>query len=465
MSNVYANQPRYGRDVTSLMRRVNALEAGVTFTSYAFVEHGELPLAATPSGSGLTANVGTYASKIDVDGNYHIAQFYRSVGYFVAVFNPAFDTVIDTYPSTPISGTANDVKFYFDNAAAFCYMYNPSAGTIEKYDMEDGTLDSTVTLSSLPTGFSGGKFVVIPSSGAIHMLGSQTISSATVPGVHIFNSSGVYQSIYGQTQLASGGFCIATDGSYVCVGGFNSSLGQSAWAWNTSGSFEDVIYSNSANPWIDLQYDSTEDKYIMVRGGSANPTLYSFNPDFTEAFSFNYLSNPGSFTGILHANLYENGDIRAFFDPGVTSPQDGALTSLYQIPSGPVETEFYRYDINGSGTSLGTPNGGVSVPALDGIDFAAVHAFHIRDLRIAVMNLAPYYENGATTAAWNFDDGDTSNNLYRIAMGDRTDYGATDGAKFIWTRLTEDMHDTPTYDIDVGEIAECVTTLEASDPL
>jgi len=47
-------------------------------------------------------------------------------------------------------------------------------------------------------------------------------------------------------------------------------------------------------------------------------------------------------------------------------------------------------------------------------------------------------------------------------MGDRTKYGARGGAKYDWTRTPQDMGGTPTYDIDIGEIRECITTLQAA---
>lgn len=433
----------------------------MTFTSYAFVEHTEIAHDMPDPG-----NVRVVASKLDGDGYYHIAVNYGTgLGdYQVDVYDSDLQTILDTYPSTPINvmSGAEIPYFYFDNAAQFCYILR-SDGTlrIEKYDMADGTLDSTVNITgSMPSGYSpGGKFVVLP-SGQIHMFG---LIAAGDGAIFIFNSSGVYQSVYGQTQFSTGVMTgIATDGSYIVGAGFNPGLSQSMWAWDTSGSFEEIVFNNVSFAWKSLTYDATEDKYIGLKSDS--PSVYAFNVDFTTAFSFNFLY-PAPARNPTHANLYDNGDIRVYF-PGAYSTTDyEPIASLYQIPSGPVETEFYRYDFTGNGVSLGTPDGGVSIPALDGIDLAAVHAFHIRDLRIAVENVAPYYENGTTLAAWNFDDGDDDDNLYYNAMGDRTDYGATGGARYIWTREVADMHDTPTYDIDVGEIDECVTLLEASDPL
>ena len=78
-------------------------------------------------------------------------------------------------------------------------------------------------------------------------------------------------------------------------------------------------------------------------------------------------------------------------------------------------------------------------------------------------------------------------NLYFVAMGDRSDYGATDGAKYTWTRTLINNPDTGNTisdtggqfvddvtgdavrllltDMDIGEIEECVSTLEAAQKI
>jgi hypothetical protein len=125
----------------------------------------------------------------------------------------------------------------------------------------------------------------------------------------------------------------------------------------------------------------------------------------------------------------------------------------------PIEqTEWLAYLRDGTTQSLGTPDAGVSVPALDALDRGALNAAiepnHIIEMRLAVETLAPYF---------GYDWTDLSpTNLYFLAMGDRAKYGATGGAKYDWTRTREQMLLTPTYDIDIGEIYECVAVLKAA---
>lgn len=122
------------------------------------------------------------------------------------------------------------------------------------------------------------------------------------------------------------------------------------------------------------------------------------------------------------------------------------------------QTEWLAYLRNGTTQSLGTPDGGVSIPALDALDRGTLNAQlepnHIIDMRDAVETLAEYYGYDWTDAS--------ATNLYFSAMGDRTKYGATGGAKYDWTRTREQMLLTPTYDIDIGEIYECVAVLKAA---
>jgi hypothetical protein len=110
---------------------------------------------------------------------------------------------------------------------------------------------------------------------------------------------------------------------------------------------------------------------------------------------------------------------------------------------------------DGTTQSLGTPDAGATIPALDALDVDTLNAQldpnHIIDMRTAIETLAPYF-------GYNWTPGSASN-LYCTAMGDRTKYGATGGAQYDWTRAREEMLMTPTYDLDIGEIYECVRVL------
>ena len=128
------------------------------------------------------------------------------------------------------------------------------------------------------------------------------------------------------------------------------------------------------------------------------------------------------------------------------------------------ETTFYSYTTTAA-TSLGTPDGGVSVPALAALTPANNNADlvprHIIDMRTAIETLAPYFTNAVTGNPFNWT-ASSADNLYYVAMGDRTEYGATGGAAYDWTRTEAEMEGDYCYSIDIGEIDETVSLLEAS---
>lgn len=85
----------------------------------------------------------------------------------------------------------------------------------------------------------------------------------------------------------------------------------------------------------------------------------------------------------------------------------------------------------------------------------------ITQIRDAIEDIAEYFENPGTGNPYNFTNA-SADNLYFVACGDRTQFGAQGGARYTWTRTSGDMVGTPTYDIDIGEIEACVAQLEGS---
>ena len=158
-----------------------------------------------------------------------------------------------------------------------------------------------------------------------------------------------------------------------------------------------------------------------------------------------------------------NGEFLAVYDVRIYGNEmfaaDSGRQDIQVFTAG--QTEFYVYPAGGP-VSLGTPDGGVTVPtdeawnAEDGLLRPNV----IEDMRNAIEAVAPSVTNPDTSNPFNWTPSDPDN-LYYVAMGDRTKYGATGGAAYDWTRDPQtDMPGTPLYDLDVGEIDECITTLE-----
>jgi len=123
------------------------------------------------------------------------------------------------------------------------------------------------------------------------------------------------------------------------------------------------------------------------------------------------------------------------------------------------QTTFYKYTPTGK-ISLGQPDGGVAVPDDEAIADTMLTANPLLDMRKAVQGIVQTRKLKAGSGKpFNWNSG-SADNLYFIAMGDRTRYGATGGARYAWTRTS--FSNVSPYDIDIGEIFECVQILKAA---
>jgi Mg-chelatase subunit ChlD len=123
------------------------------------------------------------------------------------------------------------------------------------------------------------------------------------------------------------------------------------------------------------------------------------------------------------------------------------------------QTRWIRYETNGTRTDLGEPDGGVTVPALEGLDGAPLTPFYIRDLRAVVeriVNEKRLKTPGEVLYDWTAG---SPNHLLALAMQSGADYGLT-GTPTTWRRSLEEMIGTPPCDLDIGEITECVRLLK-----
>lgn len=90
----------------------------------------------------------------------------------------------------------------------------------------------------------------------------------------------------------------------------------------------------------------------------------------------------------------------------------------------------------------------------------------ILQMRAAIDDLAPRFRPSVTEELFDTTNG-SENNLYNIALGDRSEYGfiPEDAQYYTYTRSEAAMISDPsTYDIDIGEIYEQILILEASQP-
>lgn len=358
--NPFMNQPIYGRDVTSIMRDINKIEAKMVN------DGGDIDIViaidCTGSMGGTINNVKTNAQRIA-----EIIRERAATTWFGAIkfrdYGDQFITVILMHPGESISAFQ----------AAVNTMQAGGGG-----DWAEAYVEVVFQAAQEVTWRQGARRLLI-----------------------ILGDAPPHDPLYGTGTSGSG-----------------QTWAQAAQAANNAG----VIVS-----------------MIAVGQGVGNATVRRSYQDMTTATNGIYMESS---------------------DPNQVAD---AIITLFNIIA-VSQTEFFGYSIT-SKASLGTPDGGVQVPADNALCSAGVALVpnHILDMRAAVERIVTYHywKNPATNHPYNWTSG-SADNLYRIAMGDRTAYGATGGIRYVWTRTLAQMPGTAPYDIDIGEVHECVRVLKVA---
>ena len=123
------------------------------------------------------------------------------------------------------------------------------------------------------------------------------------------------------------------------------------------------------------------------------------------------------------------------------------------------QTEWFRYPTTsligpGGKVSLGTPDGGVAIPALDALEFDIIRPNYTEDMHEAIEAVLVYWKNAVTGNPFDFDNL-SADNLYNVAV---------EAGVYNWqipglvgdhgTRITEEW---------IDEIDSCLTKLEESE--
>lgn len=423
------------------MRRINALESGISggsgyafdytyppsFPSPPFITSAEriaVSRAADEFHIGKQDN-GSNTDAVDVfdfSGTYirSYAPYGGDVKGFVV--SPRMDTSSRTHLATVTSVSGDPYYVTVWNAAgSLVGTYSSPASASISYLADNGS----------------DYFAAVAASGSasIRKMNSSFSTVAT------FGTSGIG---YGKIRSPRAG-AVLSDGDLYVFDTTNKKIIR----YTTAGAFVDeyaLSYSVSSGLFVEGQFDSQERLHV---GGGGDTLSVSYCFDKTGNLLFTYQSDSDDW-GL---DQYDS-----------SHQWTGSIVNVYAEQSGTYsQTAFSLYTNRGAAVSLGTPDAGVSVPTPYALsDYPAwLHPQHIVDMRTAIQAMASYFDNPTTGNPYNFTDG-SADNLYRVAMGDRKAYGGSLGPRYTWTRTGLEMLGTPTYDIDIGEIHECVRQLEAS---
>ena len=148
----------------------------------------------------------------------------------------------------------------------------------------------------------------------------------------------------------------------------------------------------------------------------------------------------------------------------LTAPRDEDVVDMIILTIGCFsyeQTVFFAY-LDAGKSPLGVPDGGVAVPADNALADTPFTPNPLADMRAAILGVVNTNRLKSPAGnVFNWKAG-SPDNLYFIAMGDRSAYGAIGGPRYTWTRTLAQMANTPPYDLDIGEVYECVRVLKTA---
>jgi len=445
VSNDYAVEPITSEDATSLMRRINALEAASS---------------AVPTGFRLAVD-STFIYVISREAT-RISKFFR------ASFVLDSRWPVPAFPPTPVTGGGISGYGYMGTDGTHLYISTyliaantESQGAVYKYTM-DGDLVATFDIPGVTQ--------VAVSDGVLYL--------ARVPVMGT-----TFSSVTIEQRTLTGDLNWAT--SLAVAFGFNMIFSKFAvFGGLTYLVTERTVKGLPVARVIDISGDILPG-HITFPSNHIGRRIYAATSStlYVESGAFGaYGMSTVSLNGVIgisqNAYTYQRDvvlDGAFLYDVHVSGFALTSLVGVYgatlldkvsrnEVDMGTIpETTWHGYTLD-KGSSLGVPDGGVSVPADNALFDQPDAIFSVRnllDMRETIERVAPEYKNAATGNPFNFTD-QSADNLYFVAMGDRTKYGAVGGARYDWTRTESALERSDAYYIDIGEILETVVELEGS---
>lgn len=474
--NDYAGKPLYGKDICSLMRRINAVDPRKHWDAI-----WQYP--APYGGDGRSG----YEKNSWQDGNtlYSYKMAWTRTITYLGYSSPYYNYTI-TLVVSPLKIILNVVtgEYTIETLPALTFSYAMSRSTYidpgirvegpKRYVVNGNKLMLWEWYSYTTSGGSAvyAQMVVIKEYNLD--TGAELHSLVKLPGDNYEKWAPAYE------QGGVEGAIIYDDDKYYFVAGDEFHEGDLLPVCLDLHT-ETVAYINAPSgqtPFRSENFWCARSGVVYFGYGS----LYSWIPGSTTANTFSALDGAISYDPIADLFLIEGGSVLGQAKYTVLNP-DGTVHSSYDSLSTPCP------DYNEPSAAFGTVYGVFLYPFVTSVryraqlhDQAQTPWYSYAETEKTYIGTMPednaLIENGADLASKHLLDmrdvietlagifglnwiNPSPSNLYRLAMGDRTKYGATGGARYTWTRVPEQLIGTPAYDIDIGEIEECVAYLEA----
>lgn len=426
MADTYVNTIVSSEQICSLMRRINALEAGVSSGSVVYQRKWGSSGSSNGQFSTL-ADVYLYGAEVyTTDTGNNRVQVFDTAGVYARKWG-SFGSSNGQFNGAPIGICEYGGEIYVCDYGNNRVQVFSSAGVYTR------------------KWTSANAYSIAAYNGEIYVGNSPPTDT-----ISVYDTTGVLQRTLGSSGTGDGQFSSIYDLSFYGARLYVADHGNTRIQ-------EIDVNGTFVNKWsvTDAQKIDATSGVVYVSGGSGlnSVGIYSLSGTYVGTFG-TFGSGDGEFSltvGIaVSAGEVYVGD---FFNHRI---------QVFSASSGVPQTEFNSYTTT-TATSLGTPDGGVSIPSLNGLaaNSAGPIYQHITDMRTAIETLAPYFTNAITGNPFNFTNG-SADNLYYVAMGDRSAYGATGGAQYTWTRDAAALNGATGCSIDIGELHETISLLEAS---
>ncbi len=438
MADTYVNTAMASSHITSLMRRINALEASVTGADTYTRKWGSVGSADGEFDQPFNICVSSGFVYV-TDGSNDRVQIFDTAGTFSSKFGSSGAT--NGKFATPYGICVYNSEIYVtDNDNDRVQVFDLSGS----YQRQWGS-----------TGTGNGNFQ--EPAGICEMGGEIYVVDQLNDRIQVFNTAGAYQRKWGSAGSGSGQF-----GNAEGIASYNSEI------YVTDNTNNNVQVFNSSGT-----YQRSWGTTGSGAGEFTNPDaifVYSGDVFVVDGSRFQVFTTSGSFKRQTGSSGSGNGEFNSptgifvYANEIYTTDVGNDRVQVFTLGTSAAQTTFNSYTTT-TATSLGTPDGGVAVPALAALTAANNNADlvprHLIDCRTAIETLAPYFDNPGTGNPYNWTAA-SADNLFFVANGDRTEYGATGGAAYDWTRTEAQMEGDYAYSIDIGEVLNCIATLEAS---